>query len=548
MQCPSSTTTDIVDLISTVWRRRRSANYDDDDVYFDSFIDYARRCKTCTTATGRACTTTRKRPRRRSVRKRFSLKTINNLGQIVDLTARNSIWWLNYVACVDMNDPKFLKIFRNRFRLPYQQYLELVAYAKTSPEYFKRWFDDSKDVTGESAAPLEILILGVLRYLGRGWTFDDLWENTGIHAETHRQFFHKFIAFGSDVLYARYVDKPMRETSIDDQGYEMTLAGFHGAVASSDATHIVMEKCKNFLKQYHLSPKTKHTSRTYNIAVNHRRRILSTTSGHPGRWNDKTIVLFDDFVRGIHDGRLYNDAEFELLELDAMGNEVRVKYHGAWVLVDNGYLNWSSTIAPFKNTMSRKEHRWSEWIESMRKDVECTFGILKGRWRILKSGTRIHGHEATDMVWKTCCALHNWLLDIDGLDERWMQGVPSPWEGELGEFDAEDLELIPEHIRNRLELYNLSSDDIAEQDHDNSSDEHDDEEYNTNMALLQTVEEPMLPATSGGPVRIVRKLTHDQFRSRLVDHFDILFKKNEIKWPRRFGSRPPTMPGDIRHG
>ena len=129
-----------------------------------------------------------------------------------------------------------------------------------------------------------------------------------------------------------------------------------------------------------------------------------------------------------------------------------------------------------------------------------------------------------------------------------MQGVPSPWEGELGEFDAEDLELIPEHIRNRLELYNLSSDDIAEQDHDNSSDEHDDEEYNTNMALLQTVEEPMLPATSGGPVRIVRKLTHDQFRSRLVDHFDILFKKNEIKWPRRFGSRPPTMPGDIRHG
>lgn len=124
MQCPSSTTTDIVDLISTVWRRRRSANYDDDDVYFDSFIDYARRCKTCTTATGRACTTTRKRPRRRSVRKRFSLKTINNLGQIVDLTARNSIWWLNYVACVDMNDPKFLKIFRNRFRLPYQQYLE----------------------------------------------------------------------------------------------------------------------------------------------------------------------------------------------------------------------------------------------------------------------------------------------------------------------------------------------------------------------------------------------------------------------------------------
>ena len=29
------------------------------------------------------------------------------------------------------------------------------------------------------------------------------------------------------------------------------------------------------------------------------------------------------------------------------------------------------------------EIRWSKWLESMRKDVECTFGIMKGRWRIL---------------------------------------------------------------------------------------------------------------------------------------------------------------------
>jgi hypothetical protein len=31
----------------------------------------------------------------------------------------------------------------------------------------------------------------------------------------------------------------------------------------------------------------------------------------------------------------------------------------------------------------------------------------------------------TDMIWKTCCALHNWLLEVDGLDEQWDQGVQS---------------------------------------------------------------------------------------------------------------------------
>jgi hypothetical protein len=181
-----------------------------------------------------------------------------------------------------------------------------------------------------------------------------------------------------------------------------------------------------------------HTARTYNVSVNHRRRILYTTSGHPARWNDKTLVLFDDFAGGIHSGKLLDDVEFELWELDDEGNEVAVKYRGCWLMVDNGYLKWSTTVPPFKNSLSRREIRWSEWIESLRKDVECTFGILKGRWRILKAGVRVHGVEVTDKIFKTCCALHNWLLDVDGLDEQWEQGVPSEWEGELG-WDDEEL-------------------------------------------------------------------------------------------------------------
>jgi hypothetical protein len=104
-------------------------------------------------------------------------------------------------------------------------------------------------------------------------------------------------------------------------------------------------------------------------------------------------------VRGIHEGRILQDMEFNLLQHDKAGggNIESVKYRGAWVLVDNGYLQWSTTIAPFKHTSSLKEYRWSEWLESMRKDVECTFGILKGRWRILKSGIRVSGHQATDI-------------------------------------------------------------------------------------------------------------------------------------------------------
>jgi hypothetical protein len=95
------------------------------------------------------------------------------------------------------------------------------------------------------------------------------------------------------------------------------------------------------------------------------------------------------------------------------GRDVTIK--GASVIVDNGYLTWSTTVPPLKNSMNRGEIRLSQWLESLRKDVECTFGILKGRWIVLKTGIRMHITEVADNIWLTCCALHNMLLDVDGL-------------------------------------------------------------------------------------------------------------------------------------
>jgi hypothetical protein len=95
--------------------------------------------------------------------------------------------------------------------------------------------------------------------------------------------------------------------------------------------------------------------------------------------------------------------------------------------------------------VNQRKIRWSQWLESMRKDVECTFGILKGRWRILKAGVYLQSAIGIDRVWFTCCALHNWLLEVDGLDKRWESGVASDWEGELGEHDEED---VPNAIQN----------------------------------------------------------------------------------------------------
>ena len=93
-----------------------------------------------------------------------------------------------------------------------------------------------------------------------------------------------------------------------------------------------------------------HTARTYNITVNRHSRILSTTHGHPARFNDKTLVLFDDFVNKVKNGFYDNRHQFTLLDFDVNGKVIEVKYKGCCLIVDNGYLNWSVTVPPLKDT------------------------------------------------------------------------------------------------------------------------------------------------------------------------------------------------------
>ena len=50
-------------------------------------------------------------------------------------------------------------------------------------------------------------------------------------------------------------------------------------------------------------------------------------------------------------------------------------------------------------------------IESVRKDVECCFGILKGRWKSLDFGFKHRRIQICQHIFVACCVLHNMMLD-----------------------------------------------------------------------------------------------------------------------------------------
>jgi len=69
----------------------------------------------------------------------------------------------------------------------------------------------------------------------------------------------------------------------------------------------------------------------------------------------------------------------------------------------------------------------------VRKDVECFFGILKGRFRILKMTLLYGTRERVDNIFFTCCILHNMLHAFDGI-ALLEKGIN--WTGAEGHVDS----------------------------------------------------------------------------------------------------------------
>jgi hypothetical protein len=136
----------------------------------------------------------------------------------------------------------------------------------------------------------------------------------------------------------------------------------------------------------------------------------------------------------------------------------------------------------------------------------------------------VHCVEATGKIWLTCCALHNLVLEADGLNEQWNNGVPSDWEGDLGCHSPRDVNtLLPPALRRALQPDQMSGYNTSGMgpgnDHEANMDVETDPDLGDNLALGDKT------------TRIVRHLSLNYFRKKLVEPFSIRFSQNSVQWP-----------------
>jgi len=115
------------------------------------------------------------------------------------------------------------KLFRRRFRLPWETFRKLVIDIREEDWFEGRY--EGKTAIGLPGIPIDLYVLGALRYLGRGWTFDDIAESTGVSEESHRVFLKLFCKKCREHLYPKWVKWPSTDEEIKSSMNEFSMAG-----------------------------------------------------------------------------------------------------------------------------------------------------------------------------------------------------------------------------------------------------------------------------------------------------------------------------------
>lgn len=88
-------------------------------------------------------------------------------------------------------------------------------------------------------------------------------------------------------------------------------------------------------------------------------------------------VLYDEYVTKLRTG-YYKGFEYTVYDSEGVPTRCTTPY----LICDGGYHRWTQLMCPFKTTSVEKLALWSKKLESLRKDAECTFGVMKKRFKV----------------------------------------------------------------------------------------------------------------------------------------------------------------------
>lgn len=176
------------------------------------------------------------------------------------------------------------RYFRRRFRLPYDLFDALNRVMLNDNWFPGEYEPDGRgkcDGIGIRGASIQVKHLSVLRVLGRGVCFDELYDGSGLSESVLSRFFHRFNSIFTSRLFHKVVVPPKNTEELDRIAKIYTMLGLVGAVGSTDCTHVPLGKCPASWRNVCVG-KEGFPTLSYSMTCDHSRKIMACSGGFPG--------------------------------------------------------------------------------------------------------------------------------------------------------------------------------------------------------------------------------------------------------------------------
>lgn len=311
-----------------------------------------------------------------------------------------STWITSYI---DVNPAFPDHIFRRRFSIPRVLYFRIKDdLLRHREDYWKK----RRNGIGRGGIPTDLKLLSCFRILSSGNCTDSVDDAACISEESVRIYFRQFCQDLMEVYGSRFFNRFPTSHELLDVQQKYADIGFPGCIGAIDCMHYYWKNCPGTDKgQFQNSRVSKLASVQCEGWCDHDLYCWSWFAGRPGTNNDLNVLARSPLFKGI----LSKELSINVVQGYKVGNDLNL-HHMLYFLGDGIYPRWPFFVLPMANSIVPNERKFSFRQESVRKDIERLFGIMQGRFEIIRRESRRWDLFETIRISNTCVTLHNLIV------------------------------------------------------------------------------------------------------------------------------------------
>ncbi|KAM4033162.1 uncharacterized protein ACNLHF_017516 [Anomaloglossus baeobatrachus] len=270
--------------------------------------------------------------------------------------------------------------------------------------------------------PAERLMI-TLRFLATGESYSSLHYQFRVGISTISGIVSSTCSALWNSLNAEYIPQPTQELWMSTAAHFYEICDFPNCCGAVDGKHVRIVKPANTGSE-HFNYK-KYFSVVLMAIANASYKFLAVDIGAYGRSNDSQIFKTSIMGRNLYGDRFSFPPPSPLPQTSGPPLPFVI-------LADEAFQLHTHLLKPYSSRgLTYEQKIFNYRLSRARRMVECAFGILTAKWRVLTTAINVKVDTVDDII-KACIVLHNYLLS---------NGV-TPVEEELSDCNLQDFSNI----------------------------------------------------------------------------------------------------------